>query len=446
MNSIKFYFLLSFSFLLIVSNIYSQTERFDELLENRINKPLHNTHNDIMDDFPNSEKYENRTFVTMKKQVYDSSSVIDSVVSIQANGAKSKYIYIYDSNGNMTSELGEDLDGSQWLNNKYRITYTYDSNGNNTSFLYEKWDKSQWVNVYRTTSTYDSNGNNTSFLYEYWDGSQWLSGQRHTYTYDSNGNNTSFLFDNWDGSQWVNVSRTTSTYDSNGNMTLKLWERWDESQWVSAQRYTYTYDSNGNMTLELMEDWDGSQWVGDWRTTYTYDSNGNMTYFSSENWDGSQWVGDWRYTYAYDSNGNMTYFSSENWDGSQWIISNGNCSFYDSFGRGYSFTSAEINVFYSPITDVIESNEVINKFSLSQNYPNPFNPSTALKYEIPKESYITLKVYDILGREVVTLVNQQQKTGYYEVDWNAVNNSSGIYFYKIQAGEFVATKKMILMK
>ena len=359
MNSIKFYFLLSFSFLLIVSNIYSQTERFDELLENRINKPLHNTHNDIMDDFPNSEKYENRTFVTMKKQVYDSSSVIDSVVSIQANGAKSKYIYIYDSNGNMTSELGEDLDGSQWLNNKYRITYTYDSNGNNTSSLIE----------------------------------------------------------NWIGSQWL-----------------------------SAYRFTYTYDSNGNMTLELMEDWDGSQWFGNWRTTYTYDSNGNMTLELMEDWDGSQWVGDWRTTYTYDSNGNMTYFSSENWDGSQWIISNGNCSFYDSFGRGYSFTSAEINVFYSPITDVIESNEVINKFSLSQNYPNPFNPSTALKYEIPKESYITLKVYDILGREVVTLVNQQQKTGYYEVDWNAVNNSSGIYFYKIQAGEFVATKKMILMK
>jgi len=93
-----------------------------------------------------------------------------------------------------------------------------------------------------------------------------------------------------------------------------------------------------------------------------------------------------------------------------------------------------------------ESDIVPTQYSLEQNYPNPFNPSTTLKYEIPKESYITLKVYDILGREVATLVNKQQKAGYYEIDWNAVNNSSGIYFYKIQAGDFLETKKMILMK
>ena len=96
-----------------------------------------------------------------------------------------------------------------------------------------------------------------------------------------------------------------------------------------------------------------------------------------------------------------------------------------------------------------------------QNYPNPFNPSTTIEYQIPDqirndktavaqsgvgESYVTLKIYDILGREVATLVNEQQKAGYYEVKWNAVNNSSGVYFYKIQAGDFVDTKKMILMK
>jgi len=86
------------------------------------------------------------------------------------------------------------------------------------------------------------------------------------------------------------------------------------------------------------------------------------------------------------------------------------------------------------------------EFALGQNYPNPFNPSTTFKYEIPKESYITLKVYDILGREVTTLVNEQQRAGYYEIDWNAVNNSSGVYFYKIQAGDYVDTKKMILLR
>ena len=109
---------------------------------------------------------------------------------------------------------------------------------------------------------------------------------------------------------------------------------------------------------------------------------------------------------------------------------------------------------YNPAQDTLLALEIINRhnqqqpesFAISQNYPNPFNPSTTLKYGIPKESYITLKVYDILGREVATLVNKQQKAGYYEVDWNAANNSSGIYFYRIQAGDFAETKKMILMK
>ena len=115
---------------------------------------------------------------------------------------------------------------------------------------------------------------------------------------------------------------------------------------------------------------------------------------------------------------------------------------------GYPFwiDTFTIEVVEIPDDIDVELSELPTEFALEQNYPNPFNPSTTFKYEIPKESYITLKVYDILGREVATLVNGQQKAGYYEIDWNASNNSSGVYFYKIQAGGFVDTKKMIWVK
>ena len=89
---------------------------------------------------------------------------------------------------------------------------------------------------------------------------------------------------------------------------------------------------------------------------------------------------------------------------------------------------------------------MVNGYSLEQNYPNPFNPSTTIKYQIPELSFVTIKVYDVLGNEITTLVNEEKPAGNFEVEFNASNLTSGIYFYRIQAGDFVETKKMVLMK
>jgi hypothetical protein len=91
--------------------------------------------------------------------------------------------------------------------------------------------------------------------------------------------------------------------------------------------------------------------------------------------------------------------------------------------------------------------KIPEKFSLYQNYPNPFNPATNIRFEIPgRGQFVTLKVYNILGRIVETLVNQQLTPGTYEVKWNAGKNSSGVYFYKLESGNFVETKKMLMIK
>jgi hypothetical protein len=85
-------------------------------------------------------------------------------------------------------------------------------------------------------------------------------------------------------------------------------------------------------------------------------------------------------------------------------------------------------------------------FSLEQNYPNPFNPATKLNWQSPVSGHQTVKVYDILGNEVASLVDEFKSAGTYEVDFNAVNLPSGVYFYKLQIGNFVSTKKMTLIK
>jgi len=91
------------------------------------------------------------------------------------------------------------------------------------------------------------------------------------------------------------------------------------------------------------------------------------------------------------------------------------------------------------------------EFVLHQNYPNPFNPVTTLRYDLPENGHVNITVYDMLGREVKTLINQTQDAGYRSVIWNATNDygkpvSAGIYLYQIQAGEYISTKKMVLLK
>ncbi|MDD5361726.1 MAG: T9SS type A sorting domain-containing protein [Ignavibacteria bacterium] len=85
-------------------------------------------------------------------------------------------------------------------------------------------------------------------------------------------------------------------------------------------------------------------------------------------------------------------------------------------------------------------------YELSQNYPNPFNPSTTIKYALPKDGLVTIKVYDLTGREITRLVNEVKQAGYHSVLFNASNLSSGIYFYRIIAGDFIQTKKMLMIK
>ena len=104
-------------------------------------------------------------------------------------------------------------------------------------------------------------------------------------------------------------------------------------------------------------------------------------------------------------------------------------------------------VYGDTITTSIRRESSLNfSYELAQNYPNPFNPSTKIEYSIPKASFVTLKVYDVLGREVATLVNEEKAVGRYEVEFNGNSLSSGIYFYKIQAGEYASVKKMILIR
>jgi hypothetical protein len=103
-------------------------------------------------------------------------------------------------------------------------------------------------------------------------------------------------------------------------------------------------------------------------------------------------------------------------------------------------------VYIGGIDSPNSNNETPKDYSLSQNFPNPFNPVTKINFALPKQGFVTLKIYDIVGREVQTLVSEMKQAGYYSIDFSGSSLSSGVYFYKIQTDDFVSVKRMVLIK
>jgi hypothetical protein len=130
-----------------------------------------------------------------------------------------------------------------------------------------------------------------------------------------------------------------------------------------------------------------------------------------------------------------------------WVKRPGNVNFFPDWGGPYCFHV------YDPLTDVkeVESPDLPTTYSLSQNYPNPFNPNTEIKFDILVRSHVTLIVYNVLGQKVTTLVDKEMLPGSYVADWNSTSDNgkevtSGVYFYKLEADDFIQTKKMLLLK
>lgn len=113
----------------------------------------------------------------------------------------------------------------------------------------------------------------------------------------------------------------------------------------------------------------------------------------------------------------------------------------------YNLIGCEINgIKYGDIVSVKHEKEIPGKIVLFQNYPNPFNPSTTISYQIPKASNVTITIFDCLGREIKILVDEFKQQGFYSKNFDALYLASGIYFYQLRAGEFISTKKMIVLR
>jgi len=147
----------------------------------------------------------------------------------------------------------------------------------------------------------------------------------------------------------------------------------------------------------------------------------------------------WKFGYtASDSSGTDTIYSC-----GLSLVFDSIPDFHDRWNYGPKFP---ITVLHPVMGLQNDGNQSVVSYILEQNYPNPFNPTTKIRFRISDLGFVSLNIYDVLGEEVATLVNEEKPAGNYEVEFNAGNSPSGIYFYKLSAGNFTETKKMILLK
>lgn len=182
-----------------------------------------------------------------------------------------------------------------------------------------------------------------------------------------------------------------------------------------------------------------------WYDTRGFDANSSggkkVTYYTystdrGESWAPNEKVSDSTDTYNLGLYGHYQSFTTDS------------SKIYSAWGEQ---RQGSVNVYYSwrplpVLSGVVAASNTPQKYSLSQNYPNPFNPLTTITYELPEQANIRINIFDVLGRTVKTLINGRQNAGKYSVTWDAAENSSGIYFYKIETEKFNETKKMILIK
>jgi len=203
-----------------------------------------------------------------------------------------------------------------------------------------------------------------------------------------------------------------------------------------------------------------ANWAGNW--TYDDTGSGNLKKLYDDGTHGDETPGDKYYSSEIlwpsgTPSGTFEFKFAAGYPGVE--TNNGGTSYMDNeagFAQNHVWTFpttpptyANLRVKFGTMgtVGVTENKKAIPAvFALRQNYPNPFNPSTSIEYDIPKESFVTLKIFNLLGQEVLTLVNEKQHAGSYTAMFDASKLSTGIYFSRISAGDFISTKKMLLVK
>ena len=398
----------------------------------------------------------------------------------------------YDTTNNLKIELSQTWEGTQWVN-LIQNTVTYDDSNNVTFSFYQTWIDTGWVNSHQYIYNYDANNNRTSQLRQTWDGTQWVNDYQFTYTWgqllpfisgippqemvedqtlvliltaQSSFSGDTFVFfassdtsavgvdvtvdtlhivpaNNWTGMALITVIVNGENGSDTTGFTLTVTPVNDLPEEFSVIYPTVsdTFSTHVDNDTLIQFTWGKSN---DIDSEITYNLTIKLEFFGNT------------YTDIHENISDTTIgISSNSLDPLMNITSQEQAVFtyyVHASDEEYTIESDTGSFVLSGSALWVDEELSVPKFyAIHQNYPNPFNPVTTLRYELPEQTHVNITIYDMLGRQVKTLINHTQDAGYRSVIWNATNDygkpvSAGIYLYQIQAGEYMQTKKMVLLK
>jgi hypothetical protein len=307
-----------------------------------------------------------------------------------------------------------------------RIFYDHLDASNSSFYMVVKIKKdSVWSDYYREVSYF--NYDLTAVIKTYSDFYRNNVWEKDRYYYSSYRQDHDFGDEYvWNGSTWTYDFSYHAIYNDNHTRDSFIYYR-SEINNICERSEKYLYDNEKLKECRIYNK-DSSNLNLTEKIIYEYDNTGMMItekYFYKTN---EEWINKKRIVYSYNSHGYTSSKLTQSSSGLDWN----------------NETLEECEYYFPLIVKILDI--VPNAYKLEQNYPNPFNPSTQIKFYLPMKSYVKLSVYNILGEEIITLVNGELTAGEHETVFNAKNIPSGVYFYKLQTREGTLIKKMLLAK
>jgi hypothetical protein len=252
----------------------------------------------------------------------------------------------------------------------------------------------------------------------------------------------------WINNNWQNKLLRTNYYSLQNKRDSILYQTWVNNDWQNDKKTVFYYSENQiDLDSLVVSSWDGLSWNNTFKRELVTDANHNQIELIDKEWNAGSWLNSIRRFFTYNEFDFIEYASCDIWNNNQWMTGNGDVFFQYSKGFTIVLTTNNLTAYYTNTVSVDEKEGIgISDYSLSQNYPNPFNPSTLIEYKIPKSNFIEIKVYDVLGKEIATLVDGYKSKGIYKIQFNSIGLISGVYMYRLKAGDFTEVKKMILMR